>query len=521
LSKYGYQETNETQFVHPEELTKIYDDLKSYSPTDFDSITEEYPPHPEELTKNYEDLDKYTASRYNEPDGLPLSNRDAAARNLDSYDAKTRAQQQRIASTGRHRGRSNKFSTVSIENASEWLESLTAQDIRDGVLRKARANSQKQKLEEDKARSESTWDAVSVFAQETLNQAKSTPSRKLTGSFVRDFPEEFAGTWTTASSSSDKLLPKDQAGTASVQPSSSELQAAMKDDVEISSMDESFPAKPSTAEVSKLEPALNRQLETRSLGGALSHLEKIQAHRDPYSKAPQGLETNYEEECGGTPTWPALVKHYKAPDNLSKAVQTSGMPTENPMLYKVLAFDSATQTVRIAETSSAINDGNTAASPAEVMLRLSNPAKFFPHFSSLQTQGYEMVSGKDDVLVFRKARPATDPSAVVKDTTLPTHSPPINPVDMMGKPVTGNFASPTGFVNYNSLAEEATDKPAPPFRSNIDVRREEPVFSGPKAGRQDSRRASFGRKVVIGTAGMVGTAYAVGVMGQYFVSGGA
>jgi len=95
-------------------------------------------------------------------------------------------------------------------------------------------------------------------------------------------------------------------------------------------------------------------------------------------------------------------------------------------------------------------------------------------------------------------------------------------VDMMGKPVTGNFASPTGFVNYNELAEDAAEKPEPPFRTRAGVRREEPVFSGPKADKAKGtkKKRSLGRRMVMGTVWVAGTAYAVGVLGEYFATGG-
>lgn len=89
--------------------------------------------------------------------------------------------------------------------------------------------------------------------------------------------------------------------------------------------------------------------------------------------------------------------------------------------YVVLAFDPESQTVNVAETSSLAQGGldpSSQQTPAEVIMRLSNPARFFPHFKPLQANGYAIVSGRGDVLIFRKVGQAVDgalaydPSAV-------------------------------------------------------------------------------------------------------------
>jgi len=95
-----------------------------------------------------------------------------------------------------------------------------------------------------------------------------------------------------------------------------------------------------------------------------------------------------------------------------------------------------------------------------------------------------------------------------------------NPIDGM-RPIaaTGNFASPTGFVNYDQ--PEHSD---PPFKSNIDVRREEPVFSG-KANwsendQKTGKKPGLAKRVLFGGAVFGGVSYAIGVVAEYFKSGG-
>jgi hypothetical protein len=84
------------------------------------------------------------------------------------------------------------------------------------------------------------------------------------------------------------------------------------------------------------------------------------------------------------------------------------------------------------------------------------------------------------------------------------------------------FASPTGFVNYDlPPLGESSAKSTPRFVSGIDVRREEPVFSGGKAERQSGTKKKLPKRIAVGAAWVAGVSYALGVMGEYFKTGGA
>ena len=194
-------------------------------------------------------------------------------------------------------------------------------------------------------------------------------------------------------------------------------------------------------------------------------------------------------------------------------------------MYKILAYDPTMQSISTAETTSIVTDTASALTPAEVLLRLSNPAKFFPHFKPLQEQGYEIVSGSGDVLVFRKVRRASPPTTTTQQQSdLQDYRKKVtNPVDgMQSRPVaaTGNFASPTGFVNHDLPVSSD-----PPFKSNIDVRREEPVFSGKSTWQEDaegsrSKSKGKGKRLLIGAAWVAACSYAVGVVAEFFKTGG-
>ncbi|KAI9844804.1 MAG: hypothetical protein M1837_005222 [Sclerophora amabilis] len=146
-------------------------------------------------------------------------------------------------------------------------------------------------------------------------------------------------------------------------------------------------------------------------------------------------------------------------------------------IYKILAYDPATQDMSTATatsssefTSSSPSQVEKILSPPDVLHQLNNPARFLPYFANLQADGFEIVSGKGDVLVFKKVR---DPEPAATTTTTGTEDSSfipgsgvsaINPIDGT---TTGNFASPTGFVNHDAvfpppLSEPSSPPPPPP-----------------------------------------------------------
>ncbi|KAK1836363.1 hypothetical protein QBC39DRAFT_337873 [Podospora conica] len=259
----------------------------------------------------------------------------------------------------------------------------------------------------------------------------------LTGNYSRDFPEEFARSWTTKDNST--LLPTDieqTVGNATAAPTPSPTQPP-----------------------SDLQPALDR-----------------------YSKPPT-----------------------------TSAPATPSPPT----LYKILTHDPTTNLITTTSTTSTVPP-STPLTPAEVLVRVSHPAKFIPHFAALEAQGFELVSGADDVLVFRKVGDGTPPGG---------DDPPVNPIDMMGKPVqqqrreyyataAERFASPTGFVNY--------DLP----QQHHQMRRVEEVFSGPKEEAEKvpvaekGGKKGVGKRLAVGAAWVAAVSYSIGVVGDVLGKGG-
>jgi hypothetical protein len=180
-------------------------------------------------------------------------------------------------------------------------------------------------------------------------------------------------------------------------------------------------------------------------------------------------------------------------------------------MYKILAFDKSTESVSVAETTSDDHDVSTPAKLTDVLLQLSHPSKFLPYFKPLQERGYDIQSGGGDVLIFRKNRPASPNASDLPSDPVPSNTNTrINPVDMMGQSVTGNFASPTGFVNYDDSLEDYHKKRAPPYSSTNTQKSapERPVAP-------EKKKRSFGKKLVMGTVWVGGAAYAVGAVAEH------
>lgn len=477
---------------HPEEVSKEYKDLDQYEPQSFDSPSEPYAATDavngaasfDGAVKQYDDFARYDPQQFDSASTLFPNNPEEATKDypiLDSHDGaaqpKPDGSSGKVYTSSRGPGPSRGYSHYGIsdmdsENTNR-LDHPEARGIRADVQKEKEI---KTKLEEAKVEHEKSWDLATEDVQDHLKHTKSSYAHQFTGNYVRDFPEDFSASWSTENSSSKRtLLPDNQASTEDSTTLISPL-PCMEDtsaqDAEVSSMDESFPG-------TKLESALDRQLEGRSANNYTLRRRKIEA--DPYSTAPQGLQTSYEKECAGSPTWPTMVRHYGA---VSEKPSEDGVSSAGPAkLYKILAYDWKTDAVLVAETWSSVVDNTTAPlTPAEIITRLSNPSRFFPYFAPLESQGYEMVSGTGDVLVFRKVRepsayPLSDPPSTSSAATTNGETtdatilkpPVVNPIDMMGKsPITGNFASPTGFVNYDNVTERA-DKPAPPFIQEVEA----------------------------------------------------
>ncbi|PBP21058.1 conserved serine-threonine rich protein [Diplocarpon rosae] len=256
------------------------------------------------------------------------------------------------------------------------------------------------------------------------------PAKKLTGNFIRDFPEKFDKTWSNSNPGSETLVSQSKAG-RDAETDLHIVGLAPKD---------SFSRNPGTL---RMETSMDRAFARKSerkleqmLQGEGDLSPNVKAVLTPESQQKPGqvisaydakreskkrdvglvheVPSTYADAYGTIDT-----THRQLPMSLEGSVELEAARSElaggqaldpftstsEPTVYKILAYDPTTQSVSTAETTSIVPDASNPLTPAEVLLRLSNPSKFFPHFASLQTQGYEIVAGSGDVLVFRKVRP--------------------------------------------------------------------------------------------------------------------
>ncbi|KAK5686638.1 hypothetical protein LTS10_002761 [Elasticomyces elasticus] len=106
-------------------------------------------------------------------------------------------------------------------------------------------------------------------------------------------------------------------------------------------------------------------------------------------------------------------------------VEKSEKPTaqwEEPPVYKILAYDSGNDMFSTATTTANFTDNETPISIPQALSQLYQPARFVPHFAALQQEGWQVIHGTADLLVFKKvakvvkpeaAKPADDVSSLV------------------------------------------------------------------------------------------------------------
>ncbi|KAG5301648.1 conserved serine-threonine rich protein [Histoplasma ohiense] len=79
----------------------------------------------------------------------------------------------------------------------------------------------------------------------------------------------------------------------------------------------------------------------------------------------------------------------------------------NPSQYRILVYDSLTMEVKemgISAGHSGSGEIPQLLHPTEALSRLSNPSRFLEHLPLLEAQGFEIVSGGGDILIFKKVK---------------------------------------------------------------------------------------------------------------------
>lgn len=165
--------------------------------------------------------------------------------------------------------------------------------------------------------------------------------------------------------------------------------------------------------------------------------------------------------------------HLPSESAATSSATSAHVQWQEPPLYKVVAYDSGNDRFSTATTTSW--DPTVQETPITIPQALSQlyqPARWMQHFASLQRDGYQVVHAREDVLVLKKVQAAprsAEPTKPAQKPTKPfdsTQQNPINPVDgtrssKTVRPVTGDYANPTGYVNLDLVQElAAKSKPS-------------------------------------------------------------
>lgn len=160
---------------------------------------------------------------------------------------------------------------------------------------------------------------------------------------------------------------------------------------------------------------------------------------------------------------PAQAPSSAPAENTTPVESRSPPPPEPPApkpettSFVILAYDHTTSSVTRATVSAPPTSIETPLPLTVALTQLTHPAKFLPHLQSLKHQGFVPVSCSNSLLILRRIGP---PEQIVeqieKGKATKGLEEFVNPVDKTAAPglgkhhvPTGDFASPTGFVNYN------------------------------------------------------------------------
>ncbi|CAG7938399.1 unnamed protein product [Penicillium nalgiovense] len=191
--------------------------------------------------------------------------------------------------------------------------------------------------------------------------------------------------------------------------------------------------------------------------------------------------------------------------NLATEKGEQGAASQSPSpKFHILAFDASTSQVSATQADSFFGvdeDGR----PSEILSRLHNPAKFLPYFEKMQEDGYEIATGGGNILVFRKT---LNPPRHTLSNTATDQEPAIH-------------AEVAKRLRHGSMDSTATcagspwqSTTEPPSATGSSRSEREPTT------KPDSSFRKAGRRILIAGTATASTCYAVGVIVEFFRTGG-
>ncbi|KAL8908811.1 MAG: hypothetical protein Q9171_005287 [Xanthocarpia ochracea] len=157
-------------------------------------------------------------------------------------------------------------------------------------------------------------------------------------------------------------------------------------------------------------------------------------------------------------------------------------------VYSVLAYDPSIQQVTTAEmASSSESSSERRLSLSEALSSLTEPVKFLPQLTALQSQGFEIVSSDTNILVLKKSNKAAPPMADVQATADKKEHPRfINPIDGTTTQTEKDFTIHDSKERPPTIGGEEAEQTLSAYK----VRRKEDVFSGSGGNRWDDHRGT-------------------------------
>ena len=157
-------------------------------------------------------------------------------------------------------------------------------------------------------------------------------------------------------------------------------------------------------------------------------------------------------------------------------------------VYSILAYDPSIQQVTTAEmSSSSESSSERRLSLSEALSSLTEPVKFLPQLTALQSQGFEIVSSDTNILVLKKSNKAPPRMADVQATADKKEHPQfINPIDGTTTQTEKDFTSHGSEERRPTIGGEEAEQTLSAYK----VRREEDVFSGSSGNRLDDHRGT-------------------------------
>jgi hypothetical protein len=201
---------------------------------------------------------------------------------------------------------------------------------------------------------------------------------------------------------------------------------------------------------------------------------------------------------------------------------------------RILAFDSASSQVVCGETTSSMHANEPIRHAADVLLQLNKPAKFLPYFAEMKSDGYEIVSGGGDILIFRKtvtsgSENAMTESADIEHLRLSTDGKAGSAADSPSQPSPNTDRSSSRIVNRQETVFTGGPpnwSPYHPPSSSIpptSVAAPELQYTQTEPSTKSSTASRLGkglRRIVLSGVATAGTFYAIGVVCEYFLTGG-